>query len=169
MKEVANTLLLLGLKVTDLDGESHSLESAVSQGPLVVCVGMPRVHASRLVIGYLRRLKEQQPEAQIWVVLQGESDDVTAYCDGYLSDLVTIHDADLSISEQLDASHVPSTYVFTQEAGAIRLESSFTGFKRFTMNALATRMAEATGAKAKELIAANDNKGEYELAERGLW
>jgi len=169
MKEVANTLLLLGLKVTDLDGETHSLEAAVSQGPLVVCVGMPRVHSSRLVIGYLRRLKEQQPEAQIWVVLQGEASDVSDYCTGYLSDVVCIHDADLSISEQLDASHVPSTYVFTQEGGKITLESSFTGFKRYTMNALATRMAEASGAKAKELIAVNDNKGEYELAERGLY
>lgn len=169
MKEVANTLLLLGLKVTDLDGEMHSLESAVSQGPLVVCVGMPRVHSSRLVVGYLRRLKEQQPEAQIWIVMQGEASDVLEYCNGYLSDVVCVHDADLSISEELNASHLPSTYVFTKEGGSITLESSFTGFKRFTMNALAVRMAEATGAKAKELIAANDNKGEYELAERGLW
>ena len=169
MKEVANTLLLLGLKVTDLEGETHSLESSVSNGPLIVCVGMPRVHASRLVVGYLRRLKEQQPEAQIWIVLQGETPDVAKYCTGYLSDVVTVHDADLSISEQLDASHLPSTYVFTNQDGKITLESSFTGFKRYTMNALAERMAEASGAKAKVLIAANDNKGEYELAERGLW
>ncbi len=166
---LASNSLNQNLSITTLQGEKISLEEALENGPLILCFGMPQIHASRLVVHYLRRLKEQQPKAQVLIVLQGEEASVKAYSDGYLDSLHVSYDKDLKVSQHFNAVYVPTLHYFTKENGAEKAAYSFTGFKRYSMNKLAVMVAQETGGKVKELITVNDNKGEYELAELGLF
>ncbi len=158
--------LLLDFKTIDADGDKISLGDALRHTPAVICVGMPHVHASRLVVGYLRRLKDRVSELPIWVVLQGDSSDIERYHTGYLGGLHVLHDHDLRISRRLQVSHVPTTFYIEERDAEIRVH--FTGFKRASLNQIATLAAEALGQKPKELVTVMDNKGEYELAEKAL-
>jgi len=148
---------------TTLSGETLS-STVFEAGAVALCFSLPQVHAGRLVVGYLRRLKEQAPQAAVVVVLQGDEAAVRRYAEGYLANLLVVHDTDLVLSRGYGATHLPTTYYL--ETGTIKL--AFTGFVKSALNRLAELAAAATGAKAKELIAPGDNKGEYELAERGL-
>jgi len=148
---------------TTLSGETLS-SSGLEAGPVVICFSLPHVHAGRLVVGYLRRLKEQVPQATVVVILQGDEAAVRRYAEGYLANLLVVHDADLALSRAYRATHVPTIYYL--EEGTIKL--AFTGFVKSALNKLAELATAATGAKAKELIGPSDNKGDYELAERGL-
>lgn len=149
---------------TTLSGQSLSLDTLLEAGPVVLCFSLPHVHAGRLVVGYLRRLQEQAPQVAVVVVLQGDEAAVQRYAAGYLDNLLVVNDADLALSRGYGATHVPTTYYLT--GGAIAL--AFTGFVKPALNRLAELAAAATGAKAKVLIGPGDNKGDYELAERGL-
>ena len=154
--------------VTTLREQPLSLAEALERAPVVLAFGLPHVHASRLVVGYLRRLKEQVPNVNVWVVLQGDERAVKQYSKGYLDSLDVIHDAWLRLSERYGVTHVPTVYYLTKTEDGMKVTLAFTGFSRAAMNRLAVLTAEATGAKSKELITPLDNKGEYELAERGL-
>ncbi|MEZ4629643.1 MAG: hypothetical protein R2880_02825 [Deinococcales bacterium] len=169
MQSVSELHLLLDLTAQSLAGEALSLKKSLNEGPVIVMIGLPHVHASRLVVGYLRRLKENHAKAQIWIVLQGELEAVKRYSEGYLGSLVVIHDGDLKLSEAHRSSHIPSTYLYELKGEKASVSYSFSGFKREAMNKLASTVANVLGDKAKELISTTDNKGEYELAERGLW
>lgn len=162
----------------NLNGDTLTSAVAVARGPLVLAFGRPEIHASRLVVGYLRRLKERLPELAVWLALQGESRAVATYSTGYLDSLTVIHDETLELSRAFAVTHVPTVYYLylageganksSAEQDGGRIGRAFTGFSRAAMNALAVLAARASGAEAQELIAASDNKGEYELAERAL-
>ncbi len=151
---------------TALSGKALVLTEALQKSPVLLCFALPQIHASRLVVGYLRRLKANVPDAEVWIILQGKETDVRSYAEGYLDSLEVIADRELNISKLYKVSHVPSTYYLSSEEAKIAL--AFTGFNRPALNKLANLAAEATGAKAKELISAMDNKGDYELAEKAL-
>lgn len=151
---------------TTLSGEALSFDALLAAGPVVLCFALPHVHASRLVVGYLRRLKEQVPKTAVVIVLQGDEAAVRGYAEGYLDHLAVVHDADLALSRRYGVTHVPTTYYCNPGDDTIVL--AFTGFLKAAMNKLAELAAAATGTAAKALITAADNKGEYELAERGL-
>ncbi len=153
-----------GSQAPAIEAVSLAGERLSSQGPLVLCFAMPRIHASRLVVGYLRRLKEQLPELPIWVILQGDEAQVERYVRNYLDTVQVVHDRELDLSERFAVTHVPSTYYLEDEV----VKLAFSGFSRPAMNKLAAKAAEALGAKARELITQSDNKGEYELAEPAL-
>lgn len=146
-----------------LGGEALSLREALESGPVVLCFAAPHIHASRLVVGYLRRLRERAPDLPVWVVLQGDEQAVLAYVEGYLEGLKVVFDEHFRVSKPYGVTHVPSSYYLAPDG---LVELSFSGFSRPAMNKLADLAAQATGAKNKELITAMDNKGEYELAER---
>ena len=148
-----------------LAGQRVSLSRALQHGCLVIVFGMPQVHASRLVVGYLRRLKGQVTASQIVICLQGDEDEVRSYAHGYLDDLDVVHDQDLYLSHIYRVTHVPTVYLVSATG---HIDKAFTGFLRKGLNALAHQVAEAYGAKPKQLITALDNKGEYELAEKAL-
>jgi hypothetical protein len=147
-----------------LGGEELRLSSTLLGGPLLLVFAMPHVFASRLVVGYLRRLKAQVPKAPVWLVLQGDEEAVTSYARGYLDGLSVIHDRDLFISHIYEVTHVPSCYLLREG----KVARAFTGFLREGLNHMARELAEAYGAKPQVLIGVNDNKGEYELAEVAL-
>jgi hypothetical protein len=62
------------------------------------------------------------------------------------------------------AKYLPTTYFIGQDGKIIR---GYSGFNRDFLNLIANDAATMTGAKSKELISDGDNKGFYELAERG--
>jgi hypothetical protein len=132
--------------------------------PTVLCFAMPQVHSSRLVVGYLRRLQTQLADLTICILLQGSEETVSSYSQGYLDQLKAVHDNDLFISGLYEVSHIATTYFM--EDNAIKL--AFSGFNRNAMNNLAALAAQAYDQPVKELITTGDNKGDYELAERGL-
>jgi hypothetical protein len=144
--------------------KAPDLEPQNPQGPSVLVFAMPHIYASRLVVGYLRRLKEQLPELSITIILQGNEDQIERYARGYLEALKVVHDRDLALSERFAVTHVPTTYYLEDDVVAL----AFSGFSRPALNRLAAKAAEALGTKPKELITASDNKGEYELAEPAL-
>jgi hypothetical protein len=152
-----------------LAGETPNSAEALARGPLLLCFAMPEIHASRLAVGYLRRLQERLPGLAVWLVLQGEAAAVRAYAEGYLGGLTVIHDEGLELSRLYAVTHVPAVYYLENtESGEAQIRLAFTGFSRPALNRLAGLAAAATGAKAQELIGPSDNKGEYELAERAL-
>ena len=164
----ASNFLNQDLSITTLQDERISLQETLENSPVILCVGGPQIHASRLVVHYLRRLKEQQPKVQMFIVLQGEEIRVRTYSEGYLDSLYVIYDKDLKISQHFNVVYVPSLFYFTKENFLEKADYSFTGFKRYSMNKLTVMVAQESDGKAKELITVNDNKGEYELAELGL-
>lgn len=155
------------LEITTLVGETFELYKRLEASPIVLLFARPEVHSSRLVVGYLRRLKENVPGLSILIVLQGDEGAVERYASGYLDGLYTVWDTMLVASRTYSVTHVPSLYYLVQ-GETPTVELSFTGFLRPALNRLAAMAAEATGAKPKELVTAMDNKGEYELAERAL-
>ena len=166
--EIADWAYTQDFRYKDIRGQGHSLFEQLQQGPVLAAIVMTHVHASRLVLSYLKRLKTQAPAAQILLLFQGDIGDIEAYTTGYLDDLLVAHDKDLSFSYRFRATHVP-TVLYLKSAGAgLGIDVQFSGFKKYSLNALAKQVQQDTGAKVKELITANDNKGEYELAERGL-
>lgn len=153
---------------TDLDGRGVTLSGALAAGPVVLVFAHPSINASRLVVGYLRRLPEIAPQAQILVLSEGGPEETVLYArpngpgEPYLSFPVGV-DA-CQVSSLYRATHLPATYLIGTDGKII---SAYTGFGKFFLNALAGTVATLTGAKPKELITDGDNKGFYELAERG--
>lgn len=163
-------VLTIGSQVPDFEaqtlrGESITLKKLLETAPVLLCFGMPLINSSRLVIGYLRRLKDMVPDLHVVIVLQGDVEAIRHYADGYLDNLQVIHDEGLELSESFRVSFVPSSYYLKQDG---EIYNAFTGFNRPALNALAEKAAEESGATIKELITAQDNKGDYELAERAL-
>ena len=166
-------VLAVGERAPDFHAQTRAgaqldLSTLLERAPVVLCFGMPQIHSSRLVVGYLRRLKEYTPDLHVIVVLQGEAERVEGYAAGYLDALHVIFDGDLELSKHYGVTHVPSTYYLVRREGEAVVKASFTGFLRAAMNGVAADAAERTGAKVRELVTTLDNKGEYELAERAL-
>ncbi|HEX2862968.1 MAG TPA: redoxin domain-containing protein [Deinococcales bacterium] len=153
---------------TDLDGNSVSLSGALAGLPAVVVFCHPSINASRLVIGYLRRLPEINPNVKVLVLSEGTPEETTRYArpsgpEGtYLTFPVGV-DA-CQVAKLYRVTHLPTTYLIGADG---KILSAYTGFGKFFLNTLGNTVAELTGAKAKDLIADGDNKGFYELAERG--
>ncbi|MEZ4608318.1 MAG: hypothetical protein R2865_16405 [Deinococcales bacterium] len=66
------------------------------------------------------------------------------------------------------AFHIPSTYLYELKGEKQCQLAVLAALSGRPANKLASTVANVLGDKAKELISTTDNKGEYELAERGL-
>ena len=166
MQILENGTLAPEFTATDLDGNTLDLKAALAAGPVIVVFAHPAINASRLVVGYLRRMKEIAPGAAVWVISEGTEAETRKYVGGndarYLEMPVVVDNCKLA--RQFDVKYLPTTYYISQGG---QIERGYTGFNRDFLNLIANNAALATGAKAKELIADGDNKGFYELAERG--
>ena len=153
-------------EATDLDGNRLQLASALAGGPLILCFAHPVINASRLVVGYLRRMAEIAPAASVWVLSEGTEDETLRYArpngTPYLAMPVAVDGC--AVAKAYGVTHLPTTYLIGTDGKVLR---AYTGFNKPFLNTVALEVAALTGAKGKELISDGDNKGFYELAERG--
>jgi hypothetical protein len=151
---------------TDLSGASLDLNKALSGGPVLIVFAHPVINASRLVVGYLRRWAEIAPNAPVWVFSEGRLEETQKYVgegeNTYLK-MPVIHD-NCQVAGLYEAKFLPTMYLIGQDGKIIK---GYSGFNRDYLNWAANEAARLTGGKPKELIADGDNKGFYELAERG--
>jgi AhpC/TSA family len=154
----------------DLNGTTLNLNDALTAGPVILFFGHPQINASRLVVGYLRRLAEIAPAVPVWLILECSEGDAQKYVGAgdmkYLEMPVVVDDC--RVASLYSAKYLPTTYFIGQDGKIIR---AYTGFNRDFMNLMAneavTLTANGAEVKAKELITDSDNKGSLELAERG--
>ncbi|WP_457637732.1 hypothetical protein [Oceanithermus sp.] len=150
------------ITLTAADG--RQLDLANLEGPLVLAFIHPNVAASRNVVGYLRKLHDMVPDLPIWFVSSVDEAETERYVRSYLGDYLEgypVVPAGCQVLQAFGATHVPTVHYF--EEGKVNL--AFTGFHKLSLNTLAERAAAAFEARAKQLVADLDNKGEYELAE----
>lgn len=151
---------------TDLNGSSLDLAAALQKAPVLVVFAHPAIHASRLVVGYLRRWAEIAPSVPVWVLSEGRLEETKTYVgegEGLYLKMPVVHD-NCAVASLYGAKFLPTMYLIAQDGTVIR---GYSGFNRDYLNWAANEAARLTGGKAKELIADGDNKGFYELAERG--
>jgi hypothetical protein len=151
---------------TDLNGNTLSLSSALRAAPALIVFAHPKIHASRLVVGYLRRFAEIAPAVPVWVFSEGRSAETLEYVgagEGLYLKMPVVQD-DCAVAGLYGAKFLPTSYFIGQDGKVIK---GYSGFNRDYLNWVANEAATMTGGKAKELIADGDNKGFYELAERG--
>jgi hypothetical protein len=151
---------------TDLNGNTLDLRHALGSGPVILVFAHPVINASRLVVGYLRRLAEIAPAVPVWIISEANEDDTLRYVgssDNKYLEMPVVVDG-CKIASQYGVKFLPATYFIAQDGRILR---STTGFNRDFLNLIANEAATMTGGKPKELIADGDNKGYYELAERG--
>jgi hypothetical protein len=151
---------------TTLTGQQLSLSSALQTAPALVVFAHPKIHASRLVVGYLRRMAEIAPALHVWVFSEGREAETVEYVgsgDGAYLKMPVVHD-NCAVAGLYGAKFLPTMYLIGQDGKVVR---GYSGFNRDFLNWVANEAARLTGGKAKELIADGDNKGFYELAERG--
>ena len=151
---------------TDLNGNTLDLSQALETAPVILVFAHPIINASRLVVGYLRRMAEIAPTVSVWIISEANEEDTRKYVgpegNRYLEMPVVVDGC--QIASQYGAKFLPATYFIGQDGQILR---STTGFNRDFLNLVAADAATMTGGKVKELIADGDNKGYYELAERG--
>jgi hypothetical protein len=149
-----------------LGGQQLSLSAALKTGPALIVFAHPKINASRLVVGYLRRLSEIAPALPVWVFSEGREAETLEYIGSgegaYLKMPVVLDNC--GVAGLYGARFLPATYLIGADGRVIR---AYSGFSRDFLNWVANEAARLTNAKAKELIADGDNKGFYELAERG--
>jgi peroxiredoxin len=151
---------------TDQNGNSLELATALQKAPVLLVFAHPAIHASRLVVGYLRRWVEIAPNVPVWVLSEGRLEETKKYIgegDGLYLKMPVAHD-NCAVASLYGAKYLPTMYLIGQDGNIIR---GYSGFNREFMNWAANEAARLTGGKAKDLIAEGDNKGFYELAERG--
>ena len=166
MQILENGSLAAEFTATDLDGNTLELKAALSTGPVILVFAHPVINASRLVVGYLRRLKDIAPNAHVWIVSEGTEEETRKYVgsgDAKYLEMPVVVDR-CKVAGLYGVKFLPTTYLIGQDG---KIDRGYTGFNRDFMNLIANDVATATGAKPKELIADGDNKGFYELAERG--
>jgi hypothetical protein len=56
---------------TDLNENVLDLQKALATSPVLVVFAHPVINASRLVVGYLRRMAEIAPNLPIWIFSEG--------------------------------------------------------------------------------------------------
>ncbi len=147
---------------TSITGQN--LDLATHPGPLILVFAHPIINASRLVVGYMRRMAEIAPACPVWVIMESDEASAKKYAGeaeaAYLTMPVATDNGE--IAKSYNASLVPAVYFIN----AGKIVRSYSGFNRDFLNTIAREAAELTGAKSKELISDGDNKGFYELAER---
>ena len=152
--------------VTSISGQALSLSAALKSGPALIVFAHPKINASRLVVGYLRRMAEIAPALPVWIFSEGREVETLEYVgsgdSAYLKMPVVLDNC--GVAGLYGARFLPATYLIGTDGKVIR---AYSGFSRDFMNWVANEAATLTGGKAKELIADGDNKGFYELAERG--
>ena len=152
--------------VTSISGQALSLSAALKNGPALIVFAHPKINASRLVVGYLRRMAEIAPALPVWIFSEGREAETLEYIgsgDGAYLKMPVVLD-NCGVAGLYGARFLPATYLIGTDGKVIR---AYSGFSRDFMNWVANEAATLTGGKAKELIADGDNKGFYELAERG--
>ncbi len=166
MQTLANGSLAPEFTATDLDGNTLDLKTALAAAPTIVTFAHPLVNASRLVVGYLRRMKDIAPSVPVWVISEGTEAETRKYVgegDAKYLEMPVVQD-NCAVASLYATTYLPTTYLIGQDGKIIR---GYTGFNRDFLNLIADQAATLTGGKPKELIADGDNKGFYELAERG--
>ena len=139
-----------------LGGQQLSLSATLKSGPALIVFAHPKINASRLVVGYLRRMAEIAPALPIWIFSEGREAETLEY--------VGSGDGAYLKMPVYGARFLPATYLIGADGLVIR---AYSGFSRDFLNWVANEAAGLTGGKAKELISDGDNKGFYELSERG--
>jgi peroxiredoxin len=166
MQTLENGSLAPEFTATDMDGNALDLKTALGNAPVILTFAHPVINASRLVVGYLRRMKEIAPNVAVWIVSEGTEAETRKYIgegDTKYLELPVVQDG-CTIAGLYHAKYLPTTYLIGQDCKIIR---GYSGFNRDFLNLIANDAATVTGAKPKDLIADSDNKGFYELAERG--
>jgi peroxiredoxin len=166
MQTLENGSLAPEFTVTDLDGNTLNLKTALVTAPVIVTFAHPVINASRLVVGYLRRMKEIAPSVAVWIISEGTETETRKYIgegDTKYLEMPVVQDG-CTIAGLYHAKYLPTTYFIGQDGKIIR---GYSGFNRDFLNLITNEAATMTGAKPKDLIADSDNKGFYELAERG--
>lgn len=147
-------------------GQQLSLSAALKSGPAMIVFAHPKINASRLVVGYLRRMAEIAPALPVWIFSEGREAETLEYMgsgDGAYLKMPVVLD-NCGVAGLYGAKFLPATYLIGADGRVIR---AYSGFSRDFLNWVANEAATLTGGKAKELISDGDNKGFYELAERG--
>jgi hypothetical protein len=166
MQKLDNGAVAPPFSVKTITGETLDLTATLARAPVVLVFGHPSINASRLVVGYLRRMVEIAPEAPVWFVLEGAEAEVQKYVgsgDGRYLQQPVVQDHCM-LAKQYLVGYLPTIYFIGQDG---TIQRGYTGFNRDLLNTIAQEAAIAVGAKPKELISDSDNKGFYELAERG--
>lgn len=151
---------------TDLTENTLDLQKALATSPVLVVFAHPVINASRLVVGYLRRMAEIAPNLPIWIFSEGTNAETMKYVgegDSKYLEMPVVQD-NCTVAKLYDAKFLPTMYLIGQDGKIIK---GYSGFNRDWLNWMALEAANLTGAKPKELISDGDNKGFYELAERG--
>jgi peroxiredoxin len=151
---------------TDLNGNTLDLGSALAAAPVLLVFAHPAINASRLVVGYLRRWAEIAPNVPVWVLSEGRLEETKSYVgegEGLYLKMPVSHD-NCAVAGLYGAKFLPTMYLIGSDGKIIR---GYSGFNRDFLNWAANEAARLTGGKTKELISDGDNKGFYELAERG--
>jgi peroxiredoxin len=150
----------------DQNNAPLELASALQKAPVFLVFAHPAIHASRLVVGYLRRWAEIAPSVPVWVMSQGRLEETQKYIgegDSLYLKMPVAQD-NCAVASLYGAKYLPTMYLIGQDGKIIR---GYSGFNRDFLNWAANEAARLTGGKPKDLIADGDNKGFYELAERG--
>ncbi len=151
---------------TDLNGNTLDLSAALATAPVLLVFAHPIINASRLVVGYLRRWAEIAPSVPVWVLSEGRLEETKTYVgegEGLYLKMPVTHD-NCAVAGLYGAKFLPTMYLIGTNGTIIR---GYSGFNRDFLNWAASEAARLTGGKAKDLISDGDNKGFYELAERG--
>ncbi len=166
MQVMENGAVAPDFTATDLNGSELSLSTALQKAPALVVFAHPKINASRLVVGYLRRMAEIAPALSVWIFSQGRQAETLEYVgsgEGQYLKMPVVQD-DCAVAGLYGAKFLPTTYLIGQDGTIIK---GYSGFNRDFLNWMANEAATLTGGKPKELISDGDNKGFYELAERG--
>ncbi|MFN3265277.1 MAG: peroxiredoxin family protein [Deinococcales bacterium] len=150
----------------DQNNTPLDLAAALQKSPVLLVFAHPAINASRLVVGYLRRWAEIAPGVPVWVLSEGRLEETKKYIgegDNTYLKMPVAHD-NCAVATLYGVSYLPTVYLIGQDGKIIR---GYSGFNRDFMNWVAAEAARLTGGKTKDLIAESDNKGFYELAERG--
>lgn len=151
---------------TDLNGNTLNLGNALATAPVLLVFAHPLINASRLVVGYLRRWAEIVPSVPVWVLSEGRLEETKTYVgegENIYLKMPVVHD-NCAVASLYGAKFLPTMYLIGTDGKIIK---GYSGFNREYLNWATNEAARLTGGKAKELITDSDNKGFYELAERG--
>jgi hypothetical protein len=167
MQKLDNGTLAPRFTVDSISGQSLDLALALEKSPVILVFAHPTINAARLVVGYLRRMaSEISPDVQVWIAMEGDEAEIRRYIGTgeapYLT-MPVIMDRCV-LAQQYKVGYLPTMYFISQDG---TIKHSYTGFNRDLINLMAAEAAAFVGAKPKELITDADNKGFYELAERG--
>lgn len=158
-------------KLMDLEGGEHTLAQVTAKGSALLAFVSARVHASRITVAYLRRIKEAKAEVPLIAICQDDEETFREYAKGLVPELRYLNfpallDPDFAFTKAIGVGFVP-TLVWLAKDGVVK--DSWSGFRKTELNRLAEAILAEYGGKAAPVIKESDNKGLYEIAEVVPW